>query len=99
RHRGDLGAEIEELERAERLAARRGVYLVPVDVREARDLRGGLDVRTPEREGLRPVELRVRLRVHGRAVREDGRDVHALGGERQVDRLRGGAHCEQEAAV
>ena len=72
---------------------------MPVDVREARDLRVGLHVCPPEREGFRPVELPVRLRVHGRAVRERGRDVHALGGERQVDRLGGGAHREQEAAV
>src|SRR2546422_11341923 len=39
RDRVDFGAEIEELERPQGLAARRGVDLVPVDVRKTRDLR------------------------------------------------------------
>src|SRR5205809_7989452 len=48
-HGIDLGAEVEELEGAERLAAWPGVDLVPVDVREARDLRVGLQDRKSTR--------------------------------------------------
>src|SRR2546430_4518846 len=61
-HRGDrvdLGAEVEQLERAERLATRPGVHLVAIDVGEARHRRVGLDVRPGERQGLRPIELGV----------------------------------------
>src|SRR5207249_10998789 len=93
------GAEAEQLERTEGLAARARVHLMAVDIGEARDGRIRLEVRSIAREARRPVQLRIGLWVHGRAVGKSGRDVHALRGEGQLGRLRRSAHREQEPAA
>ncbi len=101
-HRGngiDLGTEVEERERAERLPARGSVDLVAVDIGEARDLGVRLHVRAGERERPAPVELGVGVGIDRRAVGEAGGDVRALRGERQLDRLGRRAHREQKAPV
>ncbi len=96
RHRIDLGAEVEQPERAESLPLRGVIHLMAVDVGKARDGARWLEPGAVKREGAVPGELLVGGRVGRRPVGKRRRDVDALRRQREVQRLRGSAHREQE---
>ena len=98
-HRIDLGAEVEQGEGAERLAAVGRVDLVAVDVGVRPASSGSAPAARSERRAPGPTaSARRHSGSIGRAVGVRRGDVHPVGRQRQVERLGGGAHREQEPA-
>jgi hypothetical protein len=60
---------------------------------------GRLEARVPEGEGARPLHLPIGVRVGRRAVHLRAGHVDVAPRDREVERLGGAAHGEQEAAV
>ena len=90
-----LGTDVGEpaLQDAELLPPGR-VHLVPVDVGECVHRRRDLDLGIRECHREAPVHPGRRIRRGRRSIRVGGRDVDRLGGERELQRLRRGAHRE-----